>query len=387
MNIILFDDPNCLALQPFTFTRPVAEIRVGILTIREKWEKWTNAKCSYLTRDYLSAKYPIEVEEENLLIAGSLLPDAELVNALLKLKMGEGLYQNENLLAARLGKEDTFADIQQITEYEKDIHQLRNLPDIFLKEDEELRKDFEWITKDRKSALISNTNLIIGDKENIFVEEGAVIEGAVLNCKEGPIYIGEEAEVMEQATIRGPFALCEHSQVKMSAKIYGATTIGPWCKVGGELGNVVFFGYSNKAHDGFLGNSVVGEWCNFGADTNASNLKNNYAPIKLWNYKEKDFVNTGLQFCGLFMGDHSKCGINSMFNSGTVVGVGCNLFGTGFYKTFVESFSYGGPTAGYERYRLDKAIETATQVFGRRHKEFDEIEKSIMNYLWNEMKK
>ena len=382
MNIIFFEDSFSKNLQPFTLTRPAAEIRVGILTIREKWEKLLNAKCSYLSADYLQKKYLAVIEDDNLLVASTLLPTAELISALQNLQQGEGLYQEGTLLAARLNKESSFNDIEQITEFDGEISRIAVLPDIFLKNDEELRKDFDFLTKNRKSEDISSTNLIIGEKENIFVEKGAVIEGAVLNCKSGPIYVGSDAEVMEQATIRGPFALCEHSQVKMSAKIYGATTIGPWCKVGGELSNVVFFGFSNKAHDGFLGNSVVGEWCNFGADTNASNLKNNYSTIKIWNYHDKRFRDTGLQFCGLFMGDHSKCGINSMFNSGTIVGVGCNLFGTGYYRNFVESFSYGGPTAGYEKYRLEKVIETAEQVFARRHKTFDDVEKEIMGYLW-----
>ncbi len=382
MNIIFFEDSFSKNLQPFTLTRPAAEIRVGILTIREKWEKLLNAKCSYLSADYLQQKYPAVIEDDNILVASTLLPTAELISALQNLQQGEGLYQEGTLLAARLNKESSFNDIGQITEFDGEISRIAVLPDIFLKNDEELRKDFDFLTKNRKSEDISSTNLIIGEKENIFVEKGAVIEGAVLNCKNGPIYIGSDAEVMEQATIRGPFALCEHSQVKMSAKIYGATTIGPWCKVGGELSNVVFFGFSNKAHDGFLGNSVVGEWCNFGADTNASNLKNNYSTIKIWNYNDKRFRDTGLQFCGLFMGDHSKCGINSMFNSGTIVGVGCNLFGTGYYRNFMESFSYGGPNTGYEKYRLDKVIETAEQAFARRHKAFDDAEKAVIEYLW-----
>ena len=382
MNIIFFEDSFSKNLQPFTLTRPAAEIRVGILTISEKWEKLLNAKCSYLSADYLQQKYPAVIEDDNILVASTLLPTAELISALKNLQQGEGLYQEGTLLAARLNKESSFNDIGQITEFDGEISRIAVLPDIFLKNDEELRKDFDFLTKNRKSEDISSTNLIIGEKENIFVEKGAVIEGAVLNCKNGPIYIGSDAEVMEQATIRGPFALCEHSQVKMSAKIYGATTIGPWCKVGGELSNVVFFGFSNKAHDGFLGNSVVGEWCNFGADTNASNLKNNYSTIKIWNYNDKRFRDTGLQFCGLFMGDHSKCGINSMFNSGTIVGVGCNLFGTGYYRNFVESFSYGGPNTGYEKYRLEKVIETAEQAFARRHKTFDDVEKAVIEYLW-----
>ncbi|MBQ7490387.1 MAG: GlmU family protein [Bacteroidales bacterium] len=382
MNIIFFDDTNSAHLKPFTLTRPAAEIRIGIMTIREKWEKIMQAKCSWLTAEYLQKKYPVTVEDENVLVASSLLPTPELTKAVKKLQIGDGLYKNGFLLAAKLGKSASIGDICRIEEFDDEISQIASVTDIFMKNDEELRKDFKIITKSRKSAEISATNLIIGDKKDIFVEKGAKIEGAILNCSAGPIYIGKETEVMEMATIRGPFALCEHSQVKMSAKIYGATTIGPWCKVGGELSNVVFFGYSNKAHDGFLGNSVVGEWCNFGADTNASNLKNNYSTIKIWNYERKRFRDTGLQFCGLFMGDHSKCGINSMFNSGTIVGVGCNLFGTGYYRNLVDSFSYGGPNTGYEKYRLDKVIETAEQVFARRHKTFDETEKEIMEYLW-----
>lgn len=387
MNVILFDPPSGNRLLPFTLTRPVADIRIGILTIREKWERLLQCHTSSITRDYLREKFPMVIAEDNLLISGSVLPDRPLAERLLRLDSGEALFDSEGLLAVRLNRNDLL-QFPQLEHVEKIkcayVAKLQHNWDIFQKNDTELRKDFDLVTANRKSMPLSPTNQLIGPESALFIEEGAVVEGAILNCQTGPIYIAAEAEVMEGTMIRGPFSLGEHSQIKMGAKIYGPTTIGPYCKVGGELNNVVFFGYSNKAHDGFMGNSVVGEWCNFGADTNTSNLKNNYGEIKVIDYETGISVNSGTQFCGLFMGDHSKCGINSMFNSGTMVGVGCNMFGTGYIRGLVPSFSYGGPQEGFEVYRLDKAIETATRVYERRGKIFDKMEESIMTAIFRQ---
>lgn len=386
MNIILFDPPSANRLLPFTLTRPVADIRIGILTIREKWERLLQCHTSSMTRDYLSEKFPLVVAEENLLISGSVLPDRPLAQQILHLAPGEALVDSKGLISARLNRNNVlhFPNVELKRIECTNVPRLEYNWNIFQKNDTELRKDFDLLTANRKSLPLSPTNQLIGPESAIFIEEGAVVEGAILNCKTGPIYIAAEAEVMEGALIRGPFSLGEHAQIKMGTKIYGPTTIGPYCKIGGELNNVVFFGYSNKAHDGFMGNSVVGEWCNFGADTNTSNLKNNYGEIKVIDYETGTSVNSETQFCGLFMGDHSKCGINSMFNSGTVVGVGCNMFGTGYIRGLVPSFSYGGPQEGFEVYRLDKAIQAATRVYERRGKIFDKMEEAIMTAIFRQ---
>ena len=387
MNVILFDPPSGNRLLPFTLTRPVADIRIGILTIREKWELLLQCSTSSITRDYLSEKFPMVIAEDNLLISGSVLPDRPLAERLLRLASGEALFDSEGLLAARLNRNDLlqFPKLEHVKTIKcNNVAKLQHNWDLFQKNDTELRKDFDLLTSNQKSIPLSPTNKLIGPKSALFIEEGAIVEGAILNCQTGPIYIAAEAEVMEGTLIRGPFSLGQHSQLKMGAKIYGPTTIGPYCKVGGELNNVIFFEYSNKAHDGFMGNSVVGAWCNFGADTNTSNLKNNYGEIKVIDYETGTSVNSGTQFCGLFMGDHSKCGINSMFNSGTVVGVGCNLFGTGYICSLVPSFSYGGPQEGFDVYRLDKAIEAATRVYERRGKVFDKMEENIMTAIFRQ---
>lgn len=382
MNYILFDDKSWDNLLPLTFTRPVCEIRTGILTIKEKWEKHLNTSVSYLTKDYLSVKYPIIIESENILINGSVVPDTSLISAIEKLNPTEALLKNNQLIACKLTDKEIFnfnyADSQasKIIDYKDDILKINWPWEIFSLNGKTLSLDYELITKDRKSQEISTTNNILG-KENIFVEEGAKIEFATLNATRGPIYIGKDAEIMEGSIIRGPFALCEHSTLKLGAKIYGPTTIGPYSKVGGEVNNSVILGYSNKAHDGFLGNSVIGEWCNLGADTNNSNLKNNYAEVRLWNYKSEKFIKTGLQFCGLFMGDHSKCAINTMFNTGTVVGISSNIFGEGFPRNFIPSFSWGG-AHGFTVFTIDKAFEVAGKVMERRNISFSQIDKDIL---------
>ena len=382
MNYILFDDQSRNNLLPLTFMRPVAEIRIGILTIREKWEHYLKAKTSTLTESYLSAKFPIVKEKTNILINGSVLPTPQLVKEINNLKPNQTLVTADTIIALNINEEDLddtgdmditgIDEIETVTEFLK----INESWDIFRLNGEAIKDDFKMLTKGRKSQPISDTNRV-GSSENVFIEKGAKVEFAILNASTGPIYIGKDAEVMEGSVIRGPFALCEHSTIKMAAKIYGPTTIGPWSKVGGEVNNSVIFGYSNKAHDGFLGNSVIAEWCNLGADTNNSNLKNSYDNVKLWSYPQSTFVDTGLQFCGLIMGDHSKTGINTMFNTGTVVGVNSNVFGSGFQRNFIPSFSWGG-TAGFHIYDIKKAMKVATAVFARRNIDFNEMEQDIM---------
>ncbi len=392
-NIILFDNEIREHLLPLTYTRPVCELRIGILTIREKWEKWMNAKVSYITQDYLAEKFPIDYEEDNYLINGSVLPSDQLCRLLKQMDMGEAFLIGEELIAARLDGEqmeqlmhdEDFGELKGFDLQDTQFLKINHLWDLYRLNDQALREDFQLLTQGRTTQPVSPTNRCIGE-EQIFMEEGATVEFSTLNATTGPIYIGKNAEVMEGCIIRGGLALCEGATLKMGAKIYGATTIGPYSKAGGEINNSILTAYSNKAHDGFLGNSVLGEWCNIGADSNNSNLKNDYGEIKLWNYPAGRFVPTGQQFCGLFMGDHSKCGINTMFNTGTVVGVCANIFGEGYPRNFVPSFVWGG-TAGYQTYRTEKAFEAMERMMARRNKDFDIQERLILLRIFEETAK
>lgn len=380
MNIILFDSSVRNHLLPFTFTRPVSEIRVGIITLKEKWEKRVEGEYSWKTEEYLAVKYPEKVSGDNLMINASVCANDELAKAVKDLKVGQKLVAGEVVIAARTSDSDENAVLESFT-FEGEFNHIDRPWKIFSLNGAELEADFDLITKGRKSHTLSETNIVIGDR--IFVEEGAKAECAVFNTSSGAIYLGKDSEVMEGSVVRGGLALCEHSQLKLSTKIYGATTVGPWSKVGGEVNNSVIFGYTNKGHDGFLGNSVLGEWCNIGADTNNSNLKNNYDEVRLWSYVRGGFERTGLQFCGLMMGDHSKCGINTMFNTGTVVGVSANIYGGGFPRNFIPSYSWGG-ASGMVEYKLDKALATAARVMERRGIELDETERAILKHVYDE---
>ena len=386
MNYILFEDEARISLLPLTHTRPVAEIRVGILRIREKWQKHLEGNFSFLTESYLQDKYPYSPLAENIFINGSVLPTSSLVKEIQSLKPGEKLVLENVVVACKT--DVNVKNIKSIDEIEfsksknciTEFIKINYNWDIFTQNELAMTADFSLLTKGRKTIGLSQTNTVI-TPGNVFLEEGAKVECAMLNASGGIIYIGKDAEIMEGAMIRGPFALGDHSQVRMGAKIYGATTIGPHSKVGGEISNSVIMGYSNKSHDGFLGNSVLGEWCNLGADSNNSNLKNNYSKIKVWNYKEEDYINTGLQFCGLIMGDHSKCSINTMFNTGTVVGVSANIFGNGFPPKFIPSFAWGG-SEGFITYRIEDALDVAQRVYERRKEDFNTIEKDILRHLF-----
>tara|TARA_R110000868_G_scaffold89459_6_gene249009 strand:- start:5316 stop:6491 length:1176 start_codon:yes stop_codon:yes gene_type:complete len=387
MNYILFDGPFRNNLLPFTFTRPVADLRIGILTIREKWETFLDTTTTTVTEDYLSDKYPMVEMDENVMINASYLPNFELIEMVKDLKENQAIFKDDHVIAffTKETQDDIdFATFEAI-EFNGDILIIENTWDIFAKNAEAIQDDFNLITKNRKSQPIPSSNNVIAP-ENIFLEEGAKLEFTTLNASNGPIYIGKNAEIMEGSIIRGALALCESSTIKMGAKIYGSTTVGPHSKVGGEVNNSVIFSYSNKGHDGFLGNSVLGAWCNLGADTNNSNLKNNYAEVRLWDYKTEGFAKTGLQFCGLMMGDHSKCGINSMFNTGTVVGVSANIFGSGFPRNFVPSFSWGG-NGGFTTYLTKKAFEVCEVVMERRKIEFTKQDQAILNHVFEETKK
>lgn len=387
MNYILFDGPARNALLPFTFTRPVADIRIGILTIREKWENYLATTTTTLTEEYLSEKYPMVELEHNIMICASYCPSSALIDLVLALQPNQAIFQNDDVIAfyVQEAQEEVDFDTYEIITFNDELVTVKNTWDIFTNNDKALRDDFAVLTSEKTSAPIpANVNAIA--PENIFIEEGAVLNFVTLNASTGPIYIGKNAEIMENVAVRGPFALCESGRVKMGAKIYGATTVGPHSVIGGEVSNSVLFGYSNKGHDGFLGNSVLGEWCNLGADSNNSNLKNNYDEVKLWSYETDSFAKTGLQFCGLMMGDHSKCAINTMFNTGTVVGVSCNIFASGFPRNFIPSFSWGG-NSGFIPYLPKKAFETATIVCARRNIVFDEVEKRILEHVFEEEKK
>lgn len=387
MNYILFDDASRDSLKPLSYIRPVCDIRVGIMTIREKWEKYLETKTSTLTEAYLSKKYPTELSDSMILINGSICPTEELVEEIKKLSLNQVLVFDDesgdsHIIAIYKTKDDFISDSDESEkiEYKKEFTRIVNTWDIFVHNDKEIRKDFDLITKGRKSAKISETNKLI-NPDNIFVEEGAKIECSSLNATEGPIYIGKDAEIMEGSMVRGTFAMCEHSVLKLGTKIYGATTLGPYAKVAGELANVVIFGYSNKAHDGYIGSSVIGEWCNIGADSNASNLKNTYEEVRLWSIEKNTFVPTGQTFCGTIFGDHTKCGINTMFNTGTVLGISSNIFGHGYQRNFIPSFAWGG-NAGLKLYELEKSLEVARKMMARRGVELSKEDEDILKYIY-----
>jgi len=388
MNTILFDKLHRNNLLPLTFTKPASELRVGILKIREKWEYFLKKSVSNLTDEYLQIKFPLKTEDENLLINASILPNKKITKEINELEIGQLLIKDSLIIAIILkGFRTEDFDFNNIKDFEhieakSDFNTIEYPWDIFSKNGEEIENDFKILTEGKTSQKLSNAVNAV-ETENIFLEEGAKVQFATLNPNGGYIYIGKDAEIMDGSIVRGSLALCEYSALKLGAKIYGPTTIGPHSKVGGEVNNSVIQGYSNKGHDGFLGNSVIGEWCNLGADTNNSNLKNNYTEVKLWNYQKKGFVKSGLQFCGLIMGDHSKCGINTMFNTGTVVGVSANIFGSGFPRNFIPSFSWGG-ASGFTTYKLNKVFETAKLVMERRGIDLDETEQAILEEIFKQ---
>lgn len=386
MNYILFDGDARNHLLPFTYTRPVADIRIGILTIREKWEHLLKATTTTVTEDYLADKFPMVELEQNVFISASYLPNEHLVALIKNLKANQAIFKGEDVIAffTEENQEEIDLESYDAIEYDETILTVTRTWDIFSKNAEAIQADFDLLTKDRVSEPIpASVNTI--NPERIFIEEGAKVEFATLNASSGPIYLGKNAEIMEGSLVRGPLALCDHATLKLGTKIYGATTVGPHSKVGGEVNNSVIFGYSNKGHDGFLGNSVLGEWCNIGADSNNSNLKNNYVEVRLWDYEDGRFAKTGLQFCGLMMGDHSKCGINTMFNTGTVVGVNANIFGSGFPRNFVPSYSWGG-ASGFTTYKTNKAFEVAKVVMFRRSIELTEQDEAILTHVFEETK-
>lgn len=385
-NFILFDDQSRISLRPLTFFRPVCKIRLGILTISEKWERLLQHPVSYLTEMYLQQKFKLIVGTDNFLINGSILPNDLLITEILSLPADTSLVSGDIIVAIHL----TAENLKHFTEGIKpqlkkqdvtsSFASIKNTWDIFGLNKKAIVDDFRLITHNRMSCEISGTNQILGDE--LFVEPGARIECSTISTLKGPVYIGKNAEVMPGTHIEGPMALCDNAILKMGTLVYKGTTIGPWCKAGGEINNSVMFGYSSKAHDGFLGDSVIAEWCNLGAGTTTSNLKNNYEPVKQWNYAENKFASTGLQFCGLVMGDYTKTGISSMFNSGTTVGVCSNVFGVSYQRNFIPSFVWGG-NSGFRKHKLEEALETTKAVYARREVVFDEMEDSIFKTVYD----
>ncbi len=389
--VILFDDADRrVDLLPLAFTRPIADFRVGISTLREKWEAFLPGSYYYHTVDYLAARVAEPPVGDALYINSSVLPDEALAAAVARLEAGSALVAGEELLAFRGVRADFDARRYESVEYGKSFDAVRQLYDIFTLNGKAITDDFRRLTAGCQSGVPDASCVLIGpnrlddDTPSIYIGEGATVCGAFINTTEGPVYIAPGAKVMEGSMLRGPLAVCEGATVNMGSKVYGSTTIGPKCKVGGEVNNVVFFGFSNKAHDGFLGNAVIGEWCNIGAGTNASNLKNDYSPIRLWNYRRHTFARTGMQFCGLIMGDHSKAGINCMFNTATVVGVGVNIHGSGFPRTFIPSFSAGSPVSGFADLPLSKFYETAERVMARRGLVLTDADRVMFEHIYEQ---
>lgn len=383
MQLVFSDAQYWEDFLPLTFTRPTAEMRCGILTFSERWKKLLGIQeKSYITEDYLQQKFSKPAEVESLFIVPNFLPTENVLQQIKNLQPGEALVYDNELIAASISMKDfSLSQIEKMTDIHEELVFFKQPSDLFTYNEQAINFDFELLTEGRTSQPLSETNGFLGNREDLFIEEGAQIEYSTINTKTGKIYIGKNAEVMEGCHLRGPIALCEESKFNLGAKIYGATTVGPHSKIGGEVNNIVFFGYSNKGHEGFLGNTVVGEWCNFGADTNSSNMKNNYAEVKFWNYRQKRFANTGLQFAGLVMGDHSKTAINTQFNTGTVVGVAANIFKSGFPPNLIDSFSWGGHK-GDEKFKLEKAYEVAERAMARRKVVLDETDKNIIKHIY-----
>ena len=386
MQLVFSDAQYWEDFLPLTFTRPVAEMRMGILTFSERWKKLLDIdEVFYITENYLQDKFKKPEPKQSLFIVPNFFPSDEVLKQIKELQPGEALVYENEVLVANINMDNfSLNQINKMTDIHEKLFFIEKPTDIFSYNDKAIDFDFKLLTEGRISQELSSTNGFIGEKENLFIEEGATIEFSTLNCKTGKIYIGKNAEIMEGSNIRGSLALCEESKINLGTKLYGGTTIGPHSKVGGEVNNIVIFGYSNKGHDGFVGNSVIGEWCNLGADTNSSNLKNNYASVKLWNYRKKRFLDTGLQFCGLIMGDHSKTAINTQLNTGTVVGVAANIFKSGFPPNLVDSFSWGG-MKGDEKFKLEKSYEVAEKAMERRKITITEMDKDILKYIYNEL--
>ncbi len=388
-NIILFDDDQWLALLPTCLTRPISDLRVGILKISEKWEKWLNGEVSYITKDYLAEKFPIKISSDNYVINARWLPNEKLVSLIQNLESNEALLNGEELIAARMDDKQfqSLIDNKALEELKgmnigqtDDFTIIKRPFDLFIYNGAEIKNDFKLLgLKDNRASV---NNAVIYGEHPVYIDKSATIKHAYINAEEGPVYIAKNATIQETSVIRGPFSMSENAVVKMGSKIYKDCSFGPYVKVAGELSNCVFQGYANKAHEGYLGNAYIGEWCNLGAGTISSNLKNNYSEVKVWNYQSKKFEKSGQLFCGLIMGDHSKTGINTMFNTATVVGVSANIFGNGYPRTYIPSFSWGG-AQGYKTFQLDKALELADTIMKRRQQQLSDQDRIILEHIFH----
>lgn len=389
MQVVLFDDHLRSAFLPLVYTRPLAELRFGIRTLSEQWMDMLGGDQAFLTEPYLYSCFQAQDQQkERLFINARLIPDYRLAGELRQIADRMALRAGDQLLAVKVPANEDVPDYHALLDYpatapENDLQFsfLQHLTDLFRFNEGAIHEEIKRVTYGMISAAIDPTNTVIGDPEDVFIAEEAIIEGAWLNVRKGPVYIGQGAHVQEGSTVIGPCTIGAHTTVKPLTRVGGASTIGPWCKIGGEVSNSIFQGYSNKGHDGYVGNSIIGEWCNLGADTNTSNLKNNYGPISIFNYQERKPVNTGLTFCGLLMGDHSKSAINTMFNTGTVCGVSANVFGGGFPPGFIPSWSWGGGD-GLTTYDLEKSLETAHRMMGRRNVELDTDTEQMLRHIF-----
>lgn len=402
MQYVLFEDSSYHDLWPLTFTRPTADLRVGIDRLQDKWARALGATPGILAYDYLRPAFDrVAPAAEALFLNAKVVPDASLARAVVEacepghyLPDAQGRILAFRCLPGRLGTFDGIvtqplleqAGLVALPPLRHDRPAIDFPWKIFQLNGQCLREDFAALTAGRRSEPIADPHTAVYGRDNVFAEPGVKVRAAILNAEDGPIYLGEGAELQEGAIVHGAHAICAHAVLSMGAKMRGDTTVGPWSKVGGEVGNSVIQGYSNKAHDGYLGNSVLGHWCNLGADTNTSNLKNNYTEVRVWNYRQERFARTGTIFCGLIMGDHSKSGINTMFNTGTVVGVSANIFGAGYPRNFIPSFSWGG-AGGISTFGLDKSYEVAEAVMARRKVPFTDADKAILAEVFDRTRK
>lgn len=395
MQNLIFFDSNYLFdnFLPLTFLRPSADLRIGILKIHEKWQKrLENDQISFLTKNYLQDKFKINFSEKNIYINGNLLPNENICLQIKDLAENESIFLGEYLLAFVSKKKfENYENLYQNAQVSKvqkinEAKLLINIWDLFLENRDQIVADFELITKNRKSLPIKDPNTVVYGKENIFLEEGAKVKSAILDAEDAPIYLGKNSTVELGAIIRGAFAICEGGIVGMGAKMRGNSTFGKFCKVGGEVNNSIFQDFSNKGHDGFLGNSLIGEWCNFGADSNTSNMKNNYSQVKIWDFNTNNYISSNLQFVGVIMGDHVKCGINTMLNTGTVVGTGANIFDAGFPPKFVPPFAWGN-TNNFQTFRLAEMLETCQKVMLRRNQNLSKIDQKILETVFEQTQK
>lgn len=389
-NFILFDEPLArLKLWPLTATRPIAKFRVGIDTLAEKWEFHLKQKPSFLTQKYLAKKFEVVYGPINIYVNSSYVANENLAKHILDLKLNEALFEGENLVALHAEQQYDYPLNIDFTNINKKIISTNSiaigqLSDLFIYNGKLLEADFQRFTISNTTQKVTDPFTVLYNEAQIFIGKNVNIKSAILDASLGPIYIDDNATIEIGALIQGPVYLGKNSIISLGAKIRHNTTIGPYCKVGGEISKSIIFGYSNKSHDGFMGCSVLGEWCNWGAGTNNSNLKNDYSQVSMFDYSAKKLMPTGQLFAGTIMGDYSKTAIGTQFNTGTVVGISANIFQTGFPAKYLPNFIWGGSEKDSEKYRLAKALEVIKATMARRNVETTVAEIEILNYLFND---